>query len=670
MKKSEYCYLSFILCLAAIWRYCFLQATNSVIDADEAIVGLMARHILAGSEWPIFYYGQNYMGSFEAILTAGVFGIIGATSLALKVVPLVFSLYLILAIYLFTKRIASEWAAKVAVLLAAFPPSALTIWSTKARGGFVEIVALGTVSLLLAYLIISQPKDRARNTVLLGLSIGLGWWINNQMIYYALAAAFIFALFAPRALGWKEALRCAALGIASFIVGSVPFWYANLFHEPRFATFTELLGRAAPGDASFSKHLVGFFTESLPILVGAARFWSDAEVFPGAKLFFALLYVLLFLLFSGFFLAKANSEQSKTSRLAGYGLFISFFLVVAVIFSASSFGWLSRAPRYLLPLYSILFCVCGIGIYQLRLIFHRRGFVHSGDLASYAVLTVLLGAGVVSNFHQGTWYRPGEPVTFQDDRVSTDHNELYQWLSTHGYNHVFTNYWIGYRIAFETGERVTFSRYGEPRDLRIPAYEEKDLALRTEDRLYVVGPKEAAALELQLAGQGFVYKKSSASGYQLIYDIRPVVERGAALPLTVQMLSATHKQELLPLILDGDEETRWGSGQPQAPGMAIEIDFGKATLVSGLDLDYGAFLHDAATGLLISGMQEDGSWVELFKLGKANWYTRRRKDNGQAANYCEFYLNPRQLLKLRLEQVGSHPIFDWSVANIEVYSAK
>lgn len=670
MKKSEYCYLSLILCLAALWRYCFLQATNSVIDADEAIVGLMARHILDGGEWPIFYYGQNYMGSFEAILSAGVFWLIGASSTALKVVPLVFSLYLIVAIYIFTKHIASEWAAKVAVLLAAFPPSALTIWSTKARGGFVEIVAIGTISLLLTYLMVNQPKDRVRNTALLGLSVGLGWWINNQMIYYALAAALIFAIFAPRAFGWSAALRTAGIGVLSFIIGSLPFWYANLFLEPRFATFTELLGRAAPGEGSFSKHLLGFFTESLPILVGAARFWSDAEVFDGAKLFFALLYLLLFVLFSAFFFSSAQDKNSKTARLVAYGLFVSFFLVMAVIFSASSFGWLSRAPRYLLPLYSVLFCVCGIGIYQLRLMFHRRGFIRSGDLACYTVLTVLLGSGVVSNFHQGTWYRPGEPVTFQDDRVATDHSELYRWLSTKGYTHIFTNYWIGYRVAFETAERVTFSRYGEPRDLRIPRYENKDEAILPKDRVYVTGPKEALVLEARLVGQGFTYKTSSASGYQLIYDIEPVVERGEVLPLTPAMLSATHKSELLPLILDGDERTRWGSGQPQAPGMAIEISFTQPTLISGLDLDYGEFLHDAARGLQISGMNPDGSWAELFKLSQAAWYTHYFKDNGQEVNHCEFYLKPRSLLKLRLEQVGSHPVFDWSVANIQVYAEK
>jgi hypothetical protein len=35
------------------------------LNSDEAVVGLMARHILDGKR-PVFYYGQAYMGSLDA----------------------------------------------------------------------------------------------------------------------------------------------------------------------------------------------------------------------------------------------------------------------------------------------------------------------------------------------------------------------------------------------------------------------------------------------------------------------------------------------------------------------------------------------------------------------------------------------------------------------------
>ncbi len=45
-------------------------------NADEAIVALMARHILQG-DYPLFFYGQAYMGSLDAFLVALVFRLIG-----------------------------------------------------------------------------------------------------------------------------------------------------------------------------------------------------------------------------------------------------------------------------------------------------------------------------------------------------------------------------------------------------------------------------------------------------------------------------------------------------------------------------------------------------------------------------------------------------------------
>src|SRR3990172_12581039 len=45
-------------------------------NADEAVVALMAKHILQG-ERPVFFYGQAYMGSADAYLVAAGFWLFG-----------------------------------------------------------------------------------------------------------------------------------------------------------------------------------------------------------------------------------------------------------------------------------------------------------------------------------------------------------------------------------------------------------------------------------------------------------------------------------------------------------------------------------------------------------------------------------------------------------------
>lgn len=66
---------------AAILRIDFIRASGFVIDADEAIVGLMANHILHGGELPVFYYGQHYMGSLEPLCAALMFWLFGSSPL-------------------------------------------------------------------------------------------------------------------------------------------------------------------------------------------------------------------------------------------------------------------------------------------------------------------------------------------------------------------------------------------------------------------------------------------------------------------------------------------------------------------------------------------------------------------------------------------------------------
>ena len=36
------------------------------LDSDQAYIGLMGMHIAFNHDLPIFFYGQGYMGAFEA----------------------------------------------------------------------------------------------------------------------------------------------------------------------------------------------------------------------------------------------------------------------------------------------------------------------------------------------------------------------------------------------------------------------------------------------------------------------------------------------------------------------------------------------------------------------------------------------------------------------------
>src|SRR5713101_3820499 len=79
--------LALVLLVAAGLRLGLLVAGVVPFNADEAVVGLMARHILRG-ERPIFFYGQSYLGSLDAWLVAGAFALWGPSVPAIRLVQI------------------------------------------------------------------------------------------------------------------------------------------------------------------------------------------------------------------------------------------------------------------------------------------------------------------------------------------------------------------------------------------------------------------------------------------------------------------------------------------------------------------------------------------------------------------------------------------------------
>jgi hypothetical protein len=53
-------------------------------DSDQAVTGLMAKHLAELRAFPVFWYGQTYMLGVEAWLAAPVMAVVGASVTALK----------------------------------------------------------------------------------------------------------------------------------------------------------------------------------------------------------------------------------------------------------------------------------------------------------------------------------------------------------------------------------------------------------------------------------------------------------------------------------------------------------------------------------------------------------------------------------------------------------
>ena len=105
-RRKEIVTLFFLLSVALVLFGAVLLTSQKYADGDEAVVGIMARHILTKGERPVFFYGQPYGGgaAIEAYLATIPFAIFGPSSIALKSVALCFWLVTIALCYLFCLR--------------------------------------------------------------------------------------------------------------------------------------------------------------------------------------------------------------------------------------------------------------------------------------------------------------------------------------------------------------------------------------------------------------------------------------------------------------------------------------------------------------------------------------------------------------------------------------
>src|SRR4051812_33212544 len=69
----------------------FVRYEHAFFDSDQAIVGLMAKHLIEGRAFPLFCYGLNYMLGVDAWITAPVFAVAGVSVATLHIAMVLFN---------------------------------------------------------------------------------------------------------------------------------------------------------------------------------------------------------------------------------------------------------------------------------------------------------------------------------------------------------------------------------------------------------------------------------------------------------------------------------------------------------------------------------------------------------------------------------------------------
>ncbi|MCL4246770.1 MAG: hypothetical protein KJ065_01325 [Anaerolineae bacterium] len=528
--RSFWAALGAALILAVIARALLLMSGSVSFHSDEAIVGLMARHILAGDR-PTFFFGQAYMGSLDAWPVAIGFQVLGESVQTIRIVQS--SLYLLVvasayyAAWVLSHRII---VALVTALTFAVASPLLALYTTATLGGYNETLIFGHLLVALGFgaQMGYRPVDRWRWGAM-GLIAGAGWWANALIVVYALPVGIylLWRLWKTNAGAPRSTSRIIPIliGLAGFVIGSAPWWIYALqndltpirFFLPEVFGGREIVGAVIP-TVSLETRLVGLFLFGLPAVVGARFPWAGDYFAPVAGMVVAAIF--LFALAHLARQARANSGLRPGAPALLWGI----ILVLCALFLLTRFAS-DPSGRYFLPLTLPL----GIALGTLAASMPRKLI----GLAFAAVPLLYFAAGQVV----AASTPPGFTTQFvaQTHLPNTDDARLIAWFEDHHIEHGYTTYWLSFRLAFLSGERLRFSAAlpdkssldYTPAFERYPPY--REATDQAEQIAYLVPSINIPELDAALIGwfgdQGVTFQSAQVGDYRIYYDFQPFTPR-------------------------------------------------------------------------------------------------------------------------------------------------
>lgn len=464
-------------------RLLLLTWPTGTFDSDEAIVGLMARHFLYERDLSVFFYGQAYGGSLEPLLTVAAIAAAGSRPIAVKAVPVVLSALSAVIVWRVGRRAVDERAGVVAAAAFWIWPANYVWFSTKARGFYWMAMVLGLLVVLLVLRIADQPR-RWRDWLLLGGATGLGWWTTPQVLYFVVPAG-LWLLWRLRTDAWR-----AVTALPTALLGAAPWLIYNF--DTGWRSF-EVTSRQF--DRGYFGNIGVLFTNGLPVALGlhAADHWLVPVIFP-------VLYAVV--------LAALVLAMLRRPRPPGLVLVALAAAMYPVIWGALPVSGVVGEGRY------VLFLAPFLALLLARLASARR-LTAAGFIGSVAALS-LAGAFAIRD-HSSAFLVDNALGSPQVILMPRDTGPLVARLEEWGVTHAYADYWIAYRVTFETREEVIVAPLNTS---RYPPYDRAVGAARRPAYLFVAGAPAAGALRAELRASSTPFYEDTAGDFTVIWPRR------------------------------------------------------------------------------------------------------------------------------------------------------
>lgn len=467
-------------------------------DSDEAIQGLMAKHIAASKAFPITEYGSSHHGAFASYIISILYLIYGSLSVCqLRLYAVAVWLLASIPLYLTARQSLGKTAAFFVLLFICVPPVAVFETSVKAWPGQAETQTI--VSLLLFALLIIQPKTKSlkRFYFLCGFGMGFAAWLTPAAIPGAFCIA-VFLLYRTGSFHHSRTLSLFLL-IAGAGLGYSPVLIFHILNSD--SSFIKFLTQPVPNRLTFGDTFRNLLTLGYPSLLGLQTSQGLSGI-AGVILYGGLIG-------GGILTCRKNSHPVFNQQFLVF--FLAYLLSYTVLLLIPRWNQsFETSPRYLFPIIPVFALLCGSAFYW--------------ETSKYSKAKIILCT--IFFF----WVLLPYPARLTLDELSPD-RQIAEAIRARSVNFLLTDYWKSYKLVFLTNESLLASPQGGPIVVdRYPEYTDRIYASPSPAYLLVSGEfngySPVARMEDYLKTNRIAYKKETVGDMALIWDISKKVLPG------------------------------------------------------------------------------------------------------------------------------------------------
>lgn len=414
IRKHYVIYLIFLVGILS--RLPMLMSDNFLLDGDECIMGLMAKHFIEGKSVPFFFYGQSYGFAFiEVVFISIGYLVFGISDYVVRLSIIMLWLIGVVYFYKSLKLLGGDnkWLPLMITILLLTVP-AWAEWAMKARGGYATAF---TLSNIIVYLSLNNASRIKLNWFIIGLCL--------LFLYHAqplwLPGTLALAVYAYLKNSNKRKILFSITGI---VVGACSFFFMKInlsdFWQPTvFSLNVPTLDKAI---SYIYTHLSGHYYLNMK---------ADIPNMTKVSSYSSFIILGISLLASAVFLFIVKGDKRR----------LILFTLLATMPTIVSIAVIDiNSPRYLLPLTGFAL----FNLYALLRIFKMQVVIN-------AFFLLISGIGIISL------------VEFKDLKIvgqsKAELCDVITELEKRNVGHVFcTGGLIQWQLALYSKERV-IARY-------------------------------------------------------------------------------------------------------------------------------------------------------------------------------------------------------------------